>query len=281
VSEHQRVTTKESLYLGIRLRVAHQPPRYNWKKTPDIIDDRDFLGRAVWKKKGDASFEVVTAPETSERRGPRPNTVRAEYPTVMKIIRVGEQETRIEYVIQPSFGGQAEAKFAWVSRRYIASNLARVAHIQEHFLGERGLDEWDEKDGEATAEVLVAKTKAETHHGKGETRVEARVTELIRKQKGLKELGQKHEWFEVLLTKIVENKLRPAGDSKAKLCNISAKQARVIGCALASCIAANLTAPAAVDEWILRYPAMGELEREYVRERSECKKELELPNDRR
>ncbi|GMI21435.1 hypothetical protein TeGR_g6424 [Tetraparma gracilis] len=41
-------------------------------------------------------------------------------------------------------------------------------------------------------------------------------------------------------------------------------QAKVIGGALASCIAANLTAPAAVDEWILRYPAMGELDREYV-----------------
>ncbi|GMI30122.1 hypothetical protein TeGR_g9758 [Tetraparma gracilis] len=56
----------------------------------------------------------------------------------------------------------------------------------------------------------------------------------------------------------------PAGDSKAKLCNVSTKEAKVIGGALASCIAANLTAPAAVDEWILRYPAMGELEREYV-----------------
>jgi hypothetical protein len=72
----------------------------------------------------------------------------------------------------------------------------------------------------------------------------------------------------------VENKLRPAGDSKAKLCNMSAKEAKVIGGALASCIAANLTAPAAVDEWMLRYPAMGELEREYVRERSERKRDL-------
>jgi hypothetical protein len=89
----------------------------------------------------------------------------------------------------------------------------------------------------------------------------------MEKQKGLKELGEKWEWFEVLLTKVVANKLRPAGDSKAKLCNMSEKQAKVIGGALASCIAANLTASAAVDEWILRYPAMRELEREYVRER--------------
>jgi hypothetical protein len=43
---------------------------------------------------------------------------------------------------------------------------------------------------------------------------------------------------------------------------MTVKQANVIGRALASSIASNLTAPAAVDEWILRYPAMKEMERE-------------------
>jgi hypothetical protein len=151
----------------------------------------------------------------------------------------------------------------------MGSNLAWVTEIQQYFGGLRGLEEWDAKDGEVVGGVLVPKTDAERRHEKGETKVEARLRELMVKQKGLKELGEKYEWFKVLLTKIVENKLRPAGDSKAKLCSMSAKQANVIGGALASCIAANLTAPAAVDEWILRYPAMGELEREYVCERSE------------
>jgi hypothetical protein len=144
------------------------------------------------------------------------------------------------------------------------SRLAQVTEIQVFFLGIRGLDGWDEKDGEATGEVLVTMTDAEKHHGKSETKVEARVRELMEKQTGLKELGEKYEWFELLLAKVVANKLRPAGDSKAKLCNMSVKEAKVIGGALASCIAANLTAPAAVDEWIGRYPALKELEREYV-----------------
>ncbi|GMI41589.1 hypothetical protein TeGR_g9423, partial [Tetraparma gracilis] len=139
-----------------------------------------------------------------------------------------------------------------------------ISNVRNHFQEQRGLEDWDEKDGEAVGDVLVTKTDTEKHPDKGETRVEARVKELMEKQKGLKELGQKHEWFKVLLAKVVANKLRPAGDSKAKLCNMSVKEANVIGGALASCIAANLTAPAAVDEWILRYPAMGGLEREYV-----------------
>jgi hypothetical protein len=145
-------------------------------------------------------------------------------------------------------------------------NLALTSKIREHFIALRGIGEWDADDGEAVGELLVMKSDAEKHLGKGETRAEARLREKTENHKGLKELGERYEWFKVLLTKIVENKLRPAGDSKAKLCNMSEKEARVIGGALASCIAANLTAPAAVDEWILRYPAMGELDREYVSE---------------
>ena len=75
-----------------------------------------------------------------------------------------------------------------------------------------------------------------------------------------------------MLARVAANKLWPASDSKGKLCNVTVKEANLFGGALASAILANLTAQAAVDEWILRYPAMGELEREYVRERSERKK---------
>ena len=249
----------------------HNKLVYNCKETPNIIDDRDFLGRAIWRRKGDASFEIVTAPETSGKRGPRLKTVRAEYPSAMKITWVSEQETRLEYVIQPSFGGQAEARFAWIFRRYMGSNLARVTEVQEYFQGLRGLSEYDEVDGVAVGNLLLSETKQEKHHEKGETRVETRVRALFVKNKGLKELGEKHRSLQALIAKVAANKLRPAGDSKVKLGNMTEKDANVIGGALASCIAANLTAPAAVDEWILRYPAMGELEREYVRERSERK----------
>jgi hypothetical protein len=173
---------------------------------------------------------------------------------------------RITYVNQLDMGGRVPV---WVMNFYVVKNLSLTYRIKAHFQGLRVLEEFDWRDAEAMADMLMVKTDAETHHRKGETMVEARVREMMKKQKGLKELGEKHEWFEVLLAKVVENKLRPAKDSKTKLSNMSAKEAKVIGRALASSIAANLTAHAAVDEWILRYPAMGELEREYVREQSE------------
>jgi hypothetical protein len=182
----------------------------------------------------------------------------------MKLRQNGEMTT-VQYAIQIDFGGRVPSA---VTNAFIGSSLGEATKMKDFFQSLRTLEEWDAKDGEAMAEILVVKTEGEKHHGKGETKVEARMREMMRNHAGLRELGKKREWFEVLLAKTVENKLRPAGDSKAKLCNMSEKQARVIGGALASCIAANLTAPAAVDEWILRYPAMGELDREYVRERA-------------
>jgi hypothetical protein len=248
------------------------------------LQDRDFLTRFIWRARG-TGFWLVSCPTTSPAHPLLKNVVRATYPSAYKIIDAGSGFTKLEYVLELNRGSQPIPPLtpflhsypfsrryvihpdaggvipAIVMRQIMGSNLEHVSHVRGHLQALRGLQDWDAKDGEAVGEVLVTKTDAEEHHKKGGTKVEARVRAMMETHVGLRELGDKHEWFEVLLTKVVANKLRPAGDSKAKLCNMSEKEATVIGGALASCIAANLTAPAAVDEWILRYPAMGELER--------------------
>jgi hypothetical protein len=242
---------------------------YNRKKTPNAVDNRDFLGRTLWRKTG-SGFEIVSTPESSERRGTPRKTVRGKLTSTMRIVRVQENVTKLEFVIQPDFGGELPA---WFMNRSLGGQLARVTEARDYFQALR--HEYDAEDGVAIGNLLLSETREEKHHEKGETRVEARVRALFVKNKGLKELGEKHRSLPALLAKMAANKLRPGGDSKVKLCNMTEKDANVIGGALASCIAANLTSQAAVDEWILRYPAMGELEREYVRERSERKKELQ------
>ncbi|GMI25032.1 hypothetical protein TeGR_g8761 [Tetraparma gracilis] len=239
---------------------GHNKLIYIRKKTPDAFDNRDFLSRVIWMATP-SGFVNVTNAEESARRPHLKGVVRGKYPSILKVTAAGNGQTKLEYVIQPDFGGSMPA---WAMKFYMSSNLSEVTKIQVTMQARRGLENWDDEDGKATAEILVTKTDAEKHHGREESEVEARVRAIMETHEGLRELGEKHGWFEVLLTKVVANKLRPAGDSRAKLCNMSEKEAKVIGGALASCIAANLTASAAVDEWMLRYPAMGELEREYV-----------------
>jgi len=244
---------------------AHNMLVYNRKKTPNAVDNRDFLGRTLWRKTG-SGFEIVSTPESSERRGTPRKTVRGKMTSTMRIVRVQENVTKLEFVIQPDFGGELPA---WFMNRSLGGQLARVTEARDYFQALR--HEYDAEDGVAIGNLLLSETREEKHHEKGETRVEARVRALFVKNKGLKEVARKYAWMEVMLASVAANKLRPASDCKVKLCNITEKDSKVIGGALASAILANLTAQAAVDEWILRYPAMGELEREYVRERNERK----------
>jgi hypothetical protein len=96
---------------------------------------------------------------------------------------------------------------------------------------------------------------------KTETADEARVRELFSKQEGLREFGTSQgSWLERLVVKVVENKLRPAGTSLVALDDMTVGDAKIMGAGLAASLATSLTAEAAVEEWMLRYPALKELE---------------------
>jgi len=237
---------------------GHNQLGYTKRLTPKIIADRDFLGRGGWKK-GSEGFVYVTNPEESEARPITDSVVRGKYPSAMKIKRKNDKETTLEYVIHPDAGGSVPS---WLMNRYLGSNLSYVTEIQEYFQALRGLEEWDADDARAVGEVMCIKTKAEKHHEKGESKVGARVRELFKKQKALKQIGRKYSFFQNMITRVIENKLRTAGDVKSKVCSVSVKEGREIGAGLALALASNLTAEAAVDEWVLKYKrSLGELDR--------------------
>jgi hypothetical protein len=121
------------------------------KQMPAVISNRDFLGRAIWKKAEEGGFVVVTAPEESTKRPANKKSgakedlaVRAEYPSIMRISPTNGNEAKIEYAIHPDFGGGVPPI---VFNHYIGSNLAYVTEIQEYFLQLKG--EYDKADGRA------------------------------------------------------------------------------------------------------------------------------------
>jgi hypothetical protein len=229
---------------------------------------REGVSLAVWKKvKGDTLVMSVVPTEHKDRpvdgrkrSGEKLDVVRAKMFAIFTVKETRPGVCRIVYVNQTDAGGRLPVS---VKNHTLLRNLALTYKVKEFFQVMRGLDVWGEEDGEVTADMLLVKTAAEKNHKKGETKVEARVRAMMERHKGLRELGERWEWFGPFLVKLVQNKLRPAGvQAGVRLCNMNTKQAKVIGGSLASSIATNLTARAAVDEWILRYPALRELEHE-------------------
>ena len=136
----------------------HNQLVFNKKQTPAVISNRDFLGRAVWKKEG-GGFVVVAVPEEStkrpanKRRGNHKKSsakgdfaIRGTYKSITKIEKVDNEWTKIVQVIYQDAGGFIPSSIA---NRWIASHLAGVTTIQEFFEERRGMDLYDKADGRA------------------------------------------------------------------------------------------------------------------------------------
>jgi len=230
------------------------------KKKIALIRNRDFLARCVWREI-EGGYLYVSSPEESVRRPKGGDVVRGKYPSAMRITWRNENETFVEYVMNPDAGGNIPS---FIMNGVMASNLTYVTEIQEYYQALRGLEAWDADDGIAVGEVMCVKTKAEKHHKKGESRVGARVRGIFERHVGLGEMARKHEFFQSMITRVAENKLRLASDVASTLCELSAAEGKKIGVGLALSMATNLTAEAGVDVWIGRYKSLGELDRENV-----------------
>jgi len=255
---HSRSTTREDdLEKSATLTNDHNTLFYVKKRTPKIISDRDFLVHSVWKATY-GGFLSVSSPAESDMWPTGGDVVRGKYPSAMRIKRKNDKETTLEYVFQIDFGGSLPA---WLTNTYMSSNASYVYEIQEYFQALRRPEEWDADDARAVGEAMCTKTKAEKHPEKGESKQSARMRVLFKKHLSLSEIGRRYEFFEGMMARVVRSTLKPAGDVKSKLCSVSLKEGETIGRGLAMALACNLTAEAAVDEWILKHRSLGELDR--------------------
>jgi hypothetical protein len=168
-------------------------------------------------------------------------------------------ECRVDYLVKPGLGRGFDSDiFTSVRTQVIRSRLRMVTETQEYFQQLRGLGSWTKDDAVAVGEAMLLTTTATAKtFGRG-----TRLSELFERHKGLREVQDRFDWFETLMLHVVENRLSLAGKCGSRLCNVSLKDAEIMGKSLASSIAVNTGADAAVDEWIHRFGALEELAHE-------------------
>ena len=96
------------------------------------------------------------------------------------------------------------------------------------------------------------------------SRAFTRVHAVISSHKALKQYDEENIWFNNLMTGVVANKLGLGGSVKSKLLTLSEKEARTIGNSLAVLLISCTQSDLAVDEWILTFPAMKELDKKLI-----------------
>jgi hypothetical protein len=180
---------------------------YVKKRSPRPLSNREFVTRAVWKAQGTGLVWAVFAPTSIVTRPPQEDVVRAEFFSTWKIIKINDGETRLEYVCRPDFGGRVPA---FIMNSMMARFVSYPTEIQTYFETLRPLCSWDEKDGRAVGEALLIKVDAESKRVRPMhlSRQEARMRALFPQYRGLKEAGERYEWFEGMLARVLKNKLR-------------------------------------------------------------------------
>jgi hypothetical protein len=247
----------------------HSQTIYVKKRLPSPLSDREFLSKSIWKSTGHGNYVYTVSSVESDRRSPLPSVVRGSIMTVMKITRLKESTTRLEYILHPDAGGSIPSA---VMNIRLNLQLEYVTEIQKYYQSARVLEQWDEEDGRAVGEAIVEKTKREKVRDltKGKRQCvsksasQARMRVLFKKYKGLKEIGAKYEFFEEMIARVVQNKLAAAGSVNVKLCDVSLEEGTAMGSGLSLSLASNLTAEAAVDEWLRNHRALKELDQEEV-----------------
>jgi hypothetical protein len=224
---------------------------YLKKRSPPPLDNRDFVTRFIWKAQG-TGFVLASAPTSIDSRPLFKGIVRAEYLSILKIIKINDNETRLEYVCRPDFGGSVPA---FIFNRYMARFVSLPTRIQEYFRNLRPLSSYDEKDGRAVGEALLIKTDEESKKVRvadvswEAARMRVRFTQI----RGLREAGERYEWLEGMLARVVKNKLMggtSAGSARAKVADLTAADGPSLGAGLATCLAYNTQAAEGIAEWI-------------------------------
>jgi len=91
-----------------------------------------------------------------------------------------------------------------------------------------------------------------------------KVLDTFTEFKSMREMTRKHPMFVPMMARAMMNTLRPGKKVETRLALLSVDEGRRIGSSLASALATGLTTRAGVDEWIVTFPALGELDEEHA-----------------
>jgi len=146
----------------------------------------------------------------------------------------------------------------------LKATLDITFQIKLHFQEVRSLKQFTVEDGVALGELMSVRVAAERHVRRGETFAKLRVNEMFRHHAALKEARGKYPFLEDMMETLVLNELRPPHYIPSKLCNLSPKGGALIGHGLSAPLTTALTSDSGVDEWIVQYPALKELDKELI-----------------
>jgi len=169
-----------------------------------------------------------------------------------RFVRKGEKKTEVEFTTMISIGNLSRD----MANKCLLKRLDYIMTTAHHFNDLLPSSEVTAEDGKAIGEALMLST-AEISKEKDHT-----VRSFVKSNRVLGELAKKFEFFEPMMVAVLENKLTSGSYIKAKVECLSKEEGSKVGRSLAISLATTLTAKAGVDEWILQFPSLQQVDKE-------------------
>ncbi|GMI47876.1 hypothetical protein TrCOL_g4158 [Triparma columacea] len=177
---------------------------------------------------------------------------------------VRQQKTTIELYAQMDF--KTNSVVMENEKLCRPMTVRAVSQVQRYFQNLRKLDELDVEDGTAMGTMLMDSMDAfmvGCSRSNRQAMGRLAVTVMMEKNRALRDLHGRYRAFAPMLVNILRNRLAPPCKVDKPLADITEADGRKIGKTMSSLIISNLTADAAVDEFILTFPSMRELDERY------------------
>ncbi|GMI28919.1 hypothetical protein TeGR_g7534 [Tetraparma gracilis] len=222
--------------------------------------DRDFVLSVVYQAMESGGDGVISATSTEHAAATsNDNFVRATVTRLFRFSRVTPTLTRFTVTTTFDLRGSVPR---FVSDTLTTPTAARAPLVAlDYFIKIKKTAGFDAagQDARALGQLLVHNTEP-VRTKKGGEQLESKLHTFFDRTTVLRELADVYPWFPTMLIEVLRNVQHRPRTTKAKLSDFTERDAQVTGRAMKMLMLSNATPDAAVDEWILTFPALRELE---------------------
>ncbi|GMH81209.1 hypothetical protein TL16_g08858 [Triparma laevis f. inornata] len=178
--------------------------------------------------------------------------VKGREKTAIRLTRVGERRTTVEFVTELELGSSLQTKLV---REVLEKSLNELGEIQIYFQLEKGLKHMDIDNGRILGHAIMWR--------KAKVNKIAHMLRILSESQAMDELVKQYDWMPLFFMELRKGKLGLNSSVGVKLACVTEKDAKQIGKNMIVALKSRKTAEAGILQWRRQNPSMDELLKEH------------------
>lgn len=230
---------------------------------------REWVHETIWKRLGYSKAEYIVASWPTKHTSildNNPTVIRAFGQQVWLISQINPGTVRVKFAYHINMNGDLPSwiTHSLVPERQISKRLSSVVYVQHV----KPSDQLDAIDGRNMGEIMMMESLEARKKGGWRSRYQLlceAVDKFCDKNAGVRAVTMHSGgWFKVMLKEVCWNQVYPVARVSTILKDLTMDDGKRIGRAYKMTVLSNTSVEAAADEFIHFYPALGEMDRQYV-----------------